>query len=151
MVKLIVIGSNRPALVDDEFAHLVRYRWRTNKYGRVFRHGDRVIFLNHVIMGDPPAGFVIAQNSGDRLDCRRENLKLVTCDELRRNPNWRASNKTGVRGVYFDKSRGKYVATVRHNNRNYNLGRYSTLEEATQVVSLKRPEILSIPAVVSLT
>lgn len=144
MIKLTVIGSNRPALVDDDFGCLGVYRWRLDNKGHVYRNGSRVYKLRRAIMGDPPAGFVIHQISGDKLDCRRENLRIIPVAEKYQNPPWRASNKTGHRGVYFDKSRGKYVASVRHNGRTYNLGRFATVEEAAEAVRLGRPAILPL-------
>ena len=144
MIKLIVFGSNRPALVDDDFAHLIAYRWRLDDKGHVYRNGSRVYKLRRVILGEPPVGFMIDFNSGDKLDCRRENLRVIPISEKHQNPTWRASNKTGHRGVYFDKSRGKYVASVRHNGHNYNFGRFATVEEAAEAVRLGRPAVLSL-------
>lgn len=37
MIQLTVAGSNRPALVDDDFAQLKAYRWRLDREGYVMR------------------------------------------------------------------------------------------------------------------
>lgn len=42
------------------------------------------------------------------------------------------NNTTGVKGVYFDKERGKYRAYIEINKKRHRLGRYNTLEEAAQ-------------------
>lgn len=42
------------------------------------------------------------------------------------------NNKTGVKGVCYSKRRNKYVATIYVAGKRYNLGRFSTLEEAAQ-------------------
>lgn len=40
------------------------------------------------------------------------------------------NNTTGYNGVSFDKNRNKYVAQITFKRKNYNLGRFDTLEEA---------------------
>jgi hypothetical protein len=70
---LNVAGAARPALADDSRADLARYKWRIYR-GTVFRHGDKRLFLAHVIAGKPPAGFGCVHQNGDRMDFRRDNL-----------------------------------------------------------------------------
>lgn len=53
-------------------------------------------------------------------------LTLLEKKEANRN------NSTGVRGVSFDKQKGKYHAYIGFQGRLYNLGHYSTLEEAAK-------------------
>ena len=50
-----------------------------------------------------------------------ENCKTTT-------PN--KNNKTGIRGVCYDKSRQKYMAYIEFNGKKQYLGRFNTLEEA---------------------
>lgn len=49
-----------------------------------------------------------------------------------------ARSRTGVRGVSFDRSRGKWVAQVQHRGRQHNLGRYGSIGEAAAAVARKR-------------
>ena len=87
MIALQIVGSDRPALVDDEFADLARYRWRLHRKGHVYREGDRPIKLVHTIFGaKPPAGWVVAHANRDRLDCRRDNLQLITLSRHLKQP-----------------------------------------------------------------
>jgi DNA-binding XRE family transcriptional regulator len=41
-------------------------------------------------------------------------------------------NKSGVKGVSFDKERNKWVAQIKVGGKSINLGRYETLEEAAE-------------------
>lgn len=76
MIEIVVAGSARPALVDDDFAHLQRYRWRisNNWKGVVFRYGEKRVKLSHAIAGVPPRGFGVVHDNGDLMDFRRFNL-----------------------------------------------------------------------------
>ena len=40
------------------------------------------------------------------------------------------NNKTGVNGVYFDKRRNKYVASIKIQRVKHHLGSFTTLDEA---------------------
>lgn len=42
-------------------------------------------------------------------------------------------NKSGIKGVCFDKSRNKWIAQIRFKNVNYHLGRYDTKDEAEKI------------------
>ena len=50
------------------------------------------------------------------------------------------NSKTGVRGVFFKKSEGKFIATIQFRKCNKMLGRYSTIEEATK--ARKKAELI---------
>lgn len=53
------------------------------------------------------------------------------------------TSASGVRGVSFDKSRGLYRATVTHNYKQIQVGRFETLEEAREAVEAKRLELFT--------
>ena len=69
-----------------------------------------------------------------------EHLRPVTAKQNMENLSGaHRDSKTGVRGVKY--ASGAYRATVRHNGRDYNVGRFPTLEAAAEAVRLKRLEL----------
>lgn len=71
--------------------------------------------------------------NGNKADNRIRNLRLATDSENAFNVTQpRVNNKTGFLGVVFDKARGKYVAYLRVDGRNRNLGGFDTAEKAHQ-------------------
>lgn len=62
----------------------------------------------------------------DRSNNRIVNLRHATHADNLRNCKVRVDNTSGVKGVYFDKSRGLWAARVSRKN----VGRFPTLEEA---------------------
>lgn len=52
-----------------------------------------------------------------------------------------ASNKSGIVGVNWDKSRQKWQASIRYKGKKYNLGRYDRLEDAAKA-RMKAEEIV---------
>jgi hypothetical protein len=54
-----------------------------------------------------------------------------------------STSGTGVRGVSWDKTRGLFRAAVVHNYKQVQVGRYKTLEEASEAVKAKRLELFT--------
>lgn len=76
--------------------------------------------------------------------CQRENAKAVkrmmTNPAIVNKTDANKNSKTGVRGVFFKKSEGKFIATIQFRKCNKMLGRYSTIEEATK--ARKKAELI---------
>ena len=58
------------------------------------------------------------------------NLRLADESEQRGNIGLRSDNTSGIRGVYFDKARNKWMARLTEKGVMKNLGRFDTKEEA---------------------
>jgi len=69
----------------------------------------------------------------DGLNNRRENLRLATCADNQHNSRRRRDNKTGYKGVSWDKRRQKYVARIRFNFKRQFLGYFDTPLDAHKV------------------
>ena len=76
----------------------------------------------------------------------RQNISKVTEDggnlSLIKKESAYSTNKLGVKGVSYDKRRGKYVAQLSYKKKHYHLGRYDTVEEAKKAYDKKRNELL---------
>ena len=71
----------------------------------------------------------------NKSDNRIANLRQATASQNQGNRTAPCNNKSGIRGVRFDKARDKWYADIRKNGRTQFLGRYDTAEEATAVYS----------------
>lgn len=140
MIELTVAGSNRPALVDDCYVHLSRYRWKLDKDGYVARksHG-RWIYLHHIVLpGSRYPAFLRDHVNRDKLDNRTSNLRWLTQAESNQNRSPARRNRTGFRGVMPEGKR--YRATARLNGVVHRFGLFDTPEEANAVVAAWRAE-----------
>lgn len=69
----------------------------------------------------------------DRLiDNRRANLRPGTRVQNMRNSDIRSDSQSGFKGVTWDASRGKWLASLTMNYKNIYLGRYSDKVEAAK-------------------
>ena len=86
------------------------------------------VLLHRLIMG-LPEGEVDHRNQ-DRLDVRKENLRVATRPQNSFNKQLPAHNKSGYKGVSWDKLSNRWVAKIEIEGRQLNLGRYKEKEEA---------------------
>lgn len=94
------------------------------KYYRV----HRIIMM--LCFGHIPENAEIDHINHVRDDNRLANLRFVTASGNRRNQSISSRNTTGVTGVYFIKSRNKFMTQIQVNYQWHYLGLYNTLEEA---------------------
>lgn len=68
--------------------------------------------------------------NGERSDNRIANLRLATQIQNSANAGIRRANKSGFKGVSWDRGRRKFRAQIRNGITNTHLGRFDTPEEA---------------------
>jgi hypothetical protein len=136
VVQKLALTQGKESLVDDEwFPILSQWKWyyngayATRDIGT--RKGRQSIFLHRYILMAPDEYHVDHINQ-DKLDNRRENLRLVTPEKNYINRRMLSNNKTGYKGVAFDKTRGKYIVSISLNKKQHNLGRFDTAFEAAK-------------------
>ena len=97
----------------------------------------RVIFL--MVKGFLP-GYV-DHIDGNKLNNKIENLRECTFSQNRCNTTRYKNNKSGVKGVFWDKEHRKWNARIQFNNKRTLVGRYSSIEDAKNAIIEKRNEI----------
>jgi len=87
----------------------------------------RLVWL--FIHGYLPENFIdhINRNPSDN---RLENLRVVTQSCNMKNCGNYVTNISGVKGVFYDKSRKKWSPNIKINNKKYHLGRFKDFDEA---------------------
>lgn len=96
--------------------------------GRVYR-AHRIIWA---MVSDDPVPNVIDHIDRNPNNNRIENLRASTYYENLKNTGVWANNKSGYRGVSFDKHEGKYKAGIRMNGRSRSLGLFDKPEDAAK-------------------
>lgn len=142
VIEVPVEQGKLVALIDDDLEQLLRYPWRISIGGYAFRHSEEKILMHRQVFGVVPTGFVIDHINRNRLDNRRDNLRAIPSGANAQNVGAYKNSRSGVRGVFWDASRRKFVAQVRHAGRNHNLGRFDSMEEAKAAVIVGRKRLL---------
>jgi hypothetical protein len=132
------------AIVDDEDYELAAGRaWYAHSRGYAQtwrlksdpREWPSMVYLHRLILGIAGDGHrVVADHiNGDKLDNRRANLRVTTqALNLANRHGLGKRNTSGFHGVNWDEFTGKWLARAQVNYRQYNLGRFSTPEDAAR-------------------
>lgn len=132
----IPLGRNLVALVDAQDAEwLSCYRWRAIRIGRTWyavrADTEGLIYMHRLIL-DAPQGTIVDHISGNGLDNRRCNLRLVTARENNINATKRRGCSSRYRGVDWCKGARAWRARVWVDGREKLVGYFATEEEAAR-------------------
>lgn len=135
----IPLSRGLVALIDDEDLPLVEgVKWcavpvRNTFYAqRRTRNGERAWQQMHRVILCANPGQIVDHRDRNGLNNTRANLRLCTVAQNAFNRFQQASNKTGYKGVSFDKLAGGYRAQIRTRSKSFNLGNYADLAEAAR-------------------
>lgn len=119
------------AFIDvSDISKIVGVRWSKTINGYVYN--KRLGFMHRVVMNLPRTkdGEITDHLNGNRVDNRKENLRI--CDEIENHQNITTPTRaeSGYRGVRWSKYIGKWCAKINVNRNNINLGSYDNLNDA---------------------
>ena len=122
-MKEIYITRGCKTIVDDEdFEWLNQWKWYISAWRVVSRkETNRTIFM-HKMLISVPEGYTVDHKNGDRLDNRKENLRKANVFQQAHNRPKTSLNKSGFKGVSWSKIGNKWVAQIKINNKQINLG-----------------------------
>lgn len=113
--------ENLPSLLD------ARISYGSSGYAVVTKDGVRTL-LHRLIM--KPKDEIVDHINGDRLDNRKENLRLVTNQQNQFNQHNDGRGSNPRKGVSYRKDRKKWRAYINIDEKQINLGMFLTEEEA---------------------
>ena len=118
-------------------------KMKQNGYIKIVFMGER--YRAHRIVwemhnGEIPDGMQIDHINNVRDDNRIENLRVVSNKDNSKNRSINSNNKSGVMGVSWDSSRGKWSAEIKPDGQKVFLGRFNSIEEASKVRKIAENE-----------
>ena len=122
-MKKIKVG-NTFALVDDQdFESLNQFKWHQDK-GYAYGYVEGKHIYMHSLILNTPKGLFSDHINRNRLDNRRENLRIVSHAENNQN------RTIGLKShIYFDKIRKRFFIQIRHKT----IGHAKTFEEGIKI------------------
>jgi hypothetical protein len=148
-MELLLYYKKQPfkVLIDDEdFNKIKIFKWiinynKTSKDYRIKSSIENGKFSLHRLIMDAKKGEYIDHINHNTLDNRKNNLRKCTNQENGFNRKIGKNNKSGVKGVYWDKQKKKWRATIGYNYKHIYLGYYENLEEAKNIYNKKAKEL----------
>lgn len=143
-MKYINLTKGKRAIVDDDdFSKVYLYKYHYDTWGYAVRSEwsaidkrNKKVFLHRDIL-EPPSGLQIDHINGNKLDNRKENLRICTASENVRHRPIGVKNTSGYKGVIFSGKLNKknpWVASINigtgKNRKHHHLGYFSTKEDA---------------------
>lgn len=143
MVYEIFLGnSDRVAQVstDDDYNLVRQYSWTLGNHGYAqARIGGKYLLMHRVIM-NPGPNLVVDHINHDKLDNRRENLRICTQAENMMNQNSNVGSSR-FKGVSWNKRTNKFEASVMRNLIRFHLGYFDSEKEAARAYDDKAREL----------
>ena len=135
----IKVTPGKVALVDEQdYTRLAELNWCINAGYAGRRVGGTIWYMHWYVLGKPPKGKVTDHINGNKLDNRRENLRIITQQENTLN----TKRHKGRTGVSVDRTHGTSKAYLdRPGLLRRNLGTFKTREEAEAAVANARREL----------
>lgn len=129
MKELPLTKGYTTAVDDEDFERLSAWKWfYCSGYAARWEKGTpRKRILLHKFLKE---GLIIDHIDGNPLNNSKQNLRSCSHVQNCMNKKMLKNNTTGYKGVWFNKSSGKYVAEIYVNKIRIFLGEYSTPEIA---------------------
>lgn len=152
-VPEILLTQGKVAIVDDEdYEFLVQWKWHYTHCGygtrntgsgpkkrtRIYMH--RAV-LERMLGGPIPAGMQVDHITGNKLDNRRENLRLVTYRENIMNRAGHSGSLSGYKGVGWHAETKKWQASIMLEGKQRYLGIFALAEDAARAYDAKAKEL----------
>lgn len=147
----IPVGKDHVALIDADDYDLVSQRnWFVMKRG--YAHYARAnykkpngkwssgLLMHRLILG-APKGIHVDHINGNGLDNRRANIRLASMSQNLANRGATRKNTSGFKGVYWQKNRHKWMASIRCRGHQIHLGYYLDPEEAAKAYDVAAKEL----------
>jgi len=134
----VELSTGQVAIVDEKWHPIISASaWTYNGHYAIRavrvskgESGRRTLMMHSVIL-PPKAGYFADHINGNKLDNRRANLRYATRTENGGNRPMQKNNTTGYKGVSFHIRKKKYGASIKHQQKQKNLGYFDTPEEAS--------------------
>lgn len=120
----------------EDYNLVVQYCWDIDGSNGYAKTIDKVnntgkIYLHRLVMGCKNGdGIIIDHIDRNRIDCRKSNLRTVNNSQNTMNSCIRSDNTSGIRGVYWDKRKNKWIATITVDQQNIQLGSFNNIKDA---------------------
>lgn len=121
-------------IVDDEdYEFLNKFKWSISgsngsNYAATYYKGKH--FRLHRIILNAPKNLVVDHINHDKLDNRKSNLRICSRTQNNWNTKKNINNKSGFKGVYFNKENKKWRVAITMNGERIHVGYFLDKIEA---------------------
>jgi hypothetical protein len=142
-MKEIQLTKGKVALVDDDmFDYLNQWKWRIHtgyakrdEYikGSYPSKKHKTFYMHREVLditGKLEKNMFVDHIDRGKLNNQKDNLRLATTSQNAINAFNIGRNKSGYKGVRFDKNSCKWRAVIKHQGKDYWLGQFEDIKDA---------------------
>lgn len=128
-MALIETSKKEIIIVDNSMLKVLKkFNWYVNKSGYAANDSVPRKLMHRLVMGYPKGN--VDHINGNKLDNRKENLRLCNQSQNTANAPMRKSNKSGYKGVSWNKKYKKWEAYLTKDYKHVFLGYYDNKKGA---------------------
>lgn len=141
-MRKIKLTQKKYALVDDEdFEKLNAIKWFFNDgYAKAYYNGKHIL-MHRFLLNISQRNIFIDHIDMNRSNNQKKNLRICTCSQNFQNKTVTSANRTGVKGVRWNKYDNRFTAQIGINRKNIYIGNFKTLKEAKIAYNKKAIEL----------
>lgn len=141
-MRLIPLTQGQFAMVDDDrFEELIKVKWqalwaeRSKTFYAVHNSWNMVkqkheLFIMHRVILNAPEGIEVDHRDKNGLNNLISNIRLATTSQNQCNRGKASNNKSGFKGVSWEKKARKWRAEIAINGKNFSLGNFNRKSHA---------------------
>lgn len=139
-MALIQTKKGELIVVDNALLKQIKsFSWYVNKVGYAVNDSKPRKYMHRLIMGFPKGG--VDHINGNKLDNRRKNLRLCNQSQNTANASKRSTNKSGYKGVSWNKRYSKWEAYLTKDYKHVFLGYFDDKDKAALAYNRKAKEL----------
>lgn len=117
----------------EDYDKIKSYLWRTKEDGYIIcQELDRTIRMNRLVMDCTEQNKDVHHKNHIVYDNRKHNLEICEHYQNMIATKTYSNNTSGRKGVYWDKSRNKWMVSITANKKTYHIGRYDNFDDAVK-------------------
>ena len=131
-MKIIKLNKDRSAMIDDcDYNKVNKFRWYVSWNGYAMSNiKGRQTRMHRLILGLSNDKRIIDHVDGNKLNNTRSNLRFSDKSTNGANRNKTVLNKSGYKGVHFDKINRNWRAMIRVHGKSKHIGSFSDVYDA---------------------
>lgn len=114
----------------EDYTKIKDIKWKLDKDGYLVKTTQKTTLIMHRIIMNAQKGDIVDHINGNKLDNRKENLRIVTAQQNAMNRGLGTHNKSGKVGVSYNNAMNKWVASIKTNGKSIHLGYYTEINDA---------------------
>jgi hypothetical protein len=134
--KTIDVGEGQSVIVDEiDYERISKYKWCARFFGDWIVAGQvdtKQVLIHRFILGVTDPRVEVDHKNHDRLDCRRDNLRIATRRQNAYNRRKALNNRCGYKGVSHPAASTKFKAGITADGKYCYLGLFETAVDAAK-------------------